>query len=84
MAELLVRNLEPAIKERLKARAKRHGRSMAAEVREILRTAALEKSEEEVGLGTAVAERFKGIGIDLDPFIEELRKEPPNPATFDD
>ena len=36
MAQLVVRNLPDDVKERLKARAKRHGRSLEAEVREIL------------------------------------------------
>jgi hypothetical protein len=37
MAQLLVRNLDPAVKEALQRRAQRHGRSMEEEVRLILR-----------------------------------------------
>jgi len=33
MAQLLVRNLDPAVKEALQRRARRHGRSMEEEVR---------------------------------------------------
>ncbi|MCR9254887.1 MAG: Arc family DNA-binding protein [Alphaproteobacteria bacterium] len=33
MASILIRNLDPEVKERLRRRAKRHGRSMEAEVR---------------------------------------------------
>ncbi len=35
MATLTIRNLDPAIKERLRVRAAEHGRSMEAEVRVI-------------------------------------------------
>jgi antitoxin FitA len=42
MARLVVRQLEDEIKIRLKRRAESHGRSMAAEVREILRNAAMD------------------------------------------
>ena len=37
MAQILVRNVDEPLKKRLQRRAKRHGRSMEAEVREILR-----------------------------------------------
>ena len=42
MAQLVVRNLEDAVKTRLQRRARRNGRSMEEEVREILRNAAHE------------------------------------------
>jgi antitoxin FitA len=38
MSSITVRNLDPALKERLRVRAAEHGHSMEAEVREILRT----------------------------------------------
>jgi plasmid stability protein len=41
MAQLLVRNIEDEIVERLRARAARHGRSVEAEHRELLREALL-------------------------------------------
>ena len=37
MGSITVRNLEPALKERLRVRAAEHGHSMEAEVRQILR-----------------------------------------------
>jgi plasmid stability protein len=40
MAQLLVRDLEPAVVERLKERARRHHRSLEAEARLILTSAA--------------------------------------------
>ena len=39
MAQVLVRSLEPPILERLKSRARRHGRSLQAELKAILEAA---------------------------------------------
>ncbi|HZO86707.1 MAG TPA: hypothetical protein VFB38_00105 [Chthonomonadaceae bacterium] len=39
MPQVLVREVEPAVVERLKQRAQRHGRSLEAELRVILRQA---------------------------------------------
>jgi plasmid stability protein len=39
VGQLVVRNIENAVKARLQRRAKRHGRSMEEEVRDILRSA---------------------------------------------
>lgn len=71
MAQLVVRNLEESVKARLQRRARRNGRSMEAEVRDILRNAAKEKEEPAAGLGTQIASLFRGNGIDFD--IPELR-----------
>nr|WP_254452307.1 hypothetical protein [Roseicella sp. DB1501] len=46
MAQLLVRNLDEAVVERLKARAARAGRSLEAELRDILTTVAKPSKEE--------------------------------------
>ena len=64
MAQLVVRDLDDDVKERLKQRAKKHGHSMEAEVREILRSAVTEIAESSVPLGTRIANRFKEIGFD--------------------
>ena len=82
MAQLVVRNLEQSVKVRLQKRAKRHGRSMEAEVRDILRNAANESEKPSVGLGTRMASRIKGTGIQFE--VEELRGYPVTPAKFDD
>ncbi|HEY1660018.1 MAG TPA: hypothetical protein VGG14_16820 [Candidatus Sulfotelmatobacter sp.] len=80
MAQLLVRNLENSVKARLQRRAKRHGRSMEEEVRDILRAAANEgKNPPKGGLGTEISKIFAKHGLDRP--IEELRGftiEPPN------
>ena len=63
MAQLVVRNIDDDLKERLRRRAKQHGRSMEEEVREILRRAVKSGIREPEGLGTRLAKRFKGIGF---------------------
>jgi antitoxin FitA len=73
MAQLLVRNLENAVKTKLQRRAKRNGRSMEEEVREILRDAAKEETPEGGGLGTRIAAHFRGIGLRKGEEIQELR-----------
>jgi plasmid stability protein len=63
MAQLVVRKIEDDLKERLRRRAKQHGRSMEEEVREILRRAVKVDERGTEGLGTLIARRFKGIGF---------------------
>jgi plasmid stability protein len=73
MAQILVRNLEDRLKGRLQRRAKRHGRSMEAEAREILRNALKEEEASAVGFGTASVALFSGQGIFIDEPIQEIR-----------
>jgi plasmid stability protein len=72
MAQILVRDIEDDVKERLRRRAKRHGRSMEAEARDILRDA-LKAEISSPGLGTRIAARFRGIGLREGEEIQELR-----------
>lgn len=81
MAQLVVRNIEERVKAGLRRRARRHGRSMEQEVREILRDAA--HDEEPVrGLGTAISSLFANAGLASD--IPELRGRAMQGATFDE
>ena len=73
MAQILVRNLEDRLKASLRGRAKRHGRSMEAEAREILRNALNEDETPGVGFGTASVALFSGSGVYLDEPIAEIR-----------
>jgi len=82
MAQLVVRNLEETVKARLRRRARRNGRSMEEEVRDILRAAANEKSHPEAGLGTRIAELFRGTGLHFD--APELRGHSVKPVLFDE
>lgn len=81
MAQLLVRNLEDKTKTRLARRAKRHGRSMEEEVREILRNALREDDTPALGLGTAIAKLFQDAGVEDE--IPELRGHIILPAHFE-
>ncbi|HEV2522909.1 MAG TPA: Arc family DNA-binding protein [Candidatus Acidoferrales bacterium] len=81
MAQMVVRNIEEAVKSRLRRRAARHGRSMEEEVRDILRDAVKEEETSTVGLGTAISSRFRKVGLKTD--IPELRGHKIRPVSFD-
>ncbi|HEX8814342.1 MAG TPA: Arc family DNA-binding protein [Terriglobales bacterium] len=83
MAQFVVRNLENLVKSRLQRRARRNGRSMEEEVRNILREAVSRDQEApNLGLGTELAALFKGIGLKRD--IPELRGHEIKPPSFDE
>jgi plasmid stability protein len=84
MAQLVVRNLEEKVKAKLQRRAKRHGRSMEEEVREILRDATKEERKGDKGLGTEIAELFRGIGLKPGEEITELRGFTLEPPDFEE
>jgi plasmid stability protein len=71
MAQFVVRNIENQVKTRLQNRARRNGRSMEEEVRDILRTAVIEPAIAAGGLGTEIAGLFANTGLTSD--IPELR-----------
>jgi plasmid stability protein len=75
MGQILVRKVDDALKRKLQRRAERHGHSMEEEVRNILRNAVKDESKPEKGLGTMIAERFRGLGL-REGDIQELRIEP--------
>lgn len=62
MSSIIVRGLDPSVKEQLVAQAKRHGRSMESEVREILTKAAQRPN---VGLALMRAAQSTGGWEDL-------------------
>jgi antitoxin FitA len=80
LAQLIVRNIEERVKAGLRRRARRHGRSMEQEVREILRDAAHDEAPAR-GLGTAISTLFAKAGLASD--IPELRGQAIQGATFD-
>jgi plasmid stability protein len=82
MAQVIVRNLEDAVKRKLQRRAARHGQSMEAEIRDILRNAVKDEGRPRKGLGTEIAEMFRGIGLETP--IEELRGFEIKPPKFDE
>jgi plasmid stability protein len=71
MAQFVVRNIENQVKARLQHRARRNGRSMEEEVRDILRNAVIEADFPAGGLGTEISGLFAKTGLTSD--IPELR-----------
>ncbi|HEV7518111.1 MAG TPA: hypothetical protein VGR07_17570 [Thermoanaerobaculia bacterium] len=61
MAQLLVRNLNPDVVERLKARAHEHGRSLQAEVQRILEGASGRRMEEARELADRIRASLVGL-----------------------
>lgn len=82
MAQLIVRNIESSVKERLRARARKHRRSMEDEVREILRNSVNQEDTKVEGLGTRIASLFHENGFDNE--IPELRGYSVTPPKFDE
>ncbi|MDA4894549.1 MULTISPECIES: FitA-like ribbon-helix-helix domain-containing protein [unclassified Microbacterium] len=67
MATITVRGLDDETVRALKVRAAQAGRSMEAEVREILADA-VRGHGDEYGFGTMLRERFRGLGpLDIPP-----------------
>ena len=71
MAQLVVRNLDADVKTKLQDRVRRHGRSTEEEVREILLNAVRDEGSPQPPLGSRVATRFAGLGLEAE--IPELR-----------
>jgi antitoxin FitA len=75
VAAISVRNLDDHVKERLRIRAARHGRSMESEIRAILVEAVREPSDAD-GLFQAMLDRFGEIGgveLELPPRTTPVR-----------
>ncbi len=81
MGQFVVRNIENAVKARLQRRAKRHGRSMEEEVRDILRSAVRAEDAPSGGLGTDISSLFVETGLSSD--VNELRGHAIKPARFE-
>ena len=81
MAQIVVRNLDDDVKAKLQQRARRHGRSIEEEMRDILGNAVKGEESDLQPLGTRLKARFAGIGLDQD--IPELRGQPARPADLD-
>jgi plasmid stability protein len=70
MASITIRNLDDALKARLRLRAARRGRSMEEEAREILRAALNEQHGERRDLASVIRRRMAPFGgVDL-PEVE--------------
>ena len=79
MASLIVRNIDDSLKDKLRQRAARHGRSMEDEVRTILRHSLAAEPLTGADFLKAVRKHFEGLGdveIELPP--REMGREPPS------
>lgn len=74
MPAVTVRKLSPETHRALKLRARRHGRSMEAELRAILDAAV--KPAGEIGIGSALAalgRRFRGVDLEINRDLAPAR-----------
>ena len=72
------------MKDKLRRRAKRHGRSVEEEVREILRDATKREGRGNRLLGTEIAQLFRRAGLKRGEEIHELREIEIQPADFEE
>jgi plasmid stability protein len=79
MSSITIRNLDAAIKERLRVRAAEHGHSMEAEARRILQTALKGASRlPRSNLYERIHARFAALGgVDVELPPREPTREPP-------
>ena len=80
MSTLMIRNVDPTLKERLRVRAAHNGRSMEAELRHILSDVLADEGNQ-LNLAEAIRRRFEPLGgVELDPHPPVPVRDPP---TFD-
>jgi len=79
MATLTIRNLEPTLKERLRVQAAKHGHSMEAEARRILRdTLEAPTLPPEINLYDRIRARIEPLGgVELELPNREAARETP-------
>jgi plasmid stability protein len=80
MASITIRNLDDAVKQRLRMRAAEHGRSMEEEARDILRRA-VGRTHPSANLGETIHRRFAALG-GLEPDLPP-REPMPEPPCFE-
>ena len=86
MATLTIRNVDPEVKKRVRVRAAENGRSMEAELRQIITDAVgnAPDTTQETGrdLAEAIRRRFAPYGgVELDIPPREVGREPPDFGT---
>ena len=79
MASITVRNLDNSLKDKLRIRAARNGRSMEDEARALLRAALAEEEYPSDNLASAIRRRIAPLGgVELPPIQREPSREPPD------
>ena len=79
MDSITIRNLDDALKSRLRVQAAVHGRSMEDEARDILRSALSEARKPRRNLATSVRARFAPLGgVELPAMKRDALRPPPS------
>ena len=79
MSSLTVRNLDESVKNSLRVRAARHGRSMEEEVRQILQNIVAPEQTGQVSFAERVNSRFAGLHVDALPIpARQPARKPPD------
>ncbi|MGD0103113.1 MAG: Arc family DNA-binding protein [Rhodopila sp.] len=79
MTTLTIRNVDPLLKEKLRVRAAHNGRSMEAELRQILNAALTVEGPAEINLAEAIRRRFAPLGgVELESHPRQRVGEPPS------
>jgi antitoxin FitA len=79
VASITIRNLDDALKRKLRLRAAHRNRSMEDEARDILRTALAREPATKGNLADAMRKRFEPFGgIELELPRRERMREPPD------
>jgi len=79
MSSLTVRNLDESVKNSLRVRAARNGRSMEEEVRQILQNIVAPEQAGQVSFAERVNSRFAGLHVDSLPIpARQLARTPPD------
>jgi plasmid stability protein len=81
MSSITVRNLDDAVKNRLRVRAAQHGWSMEQEVRQILQQAVAPEQAAAISFAERVNQRFAGLHGESLPI--PARQMARNPPAFD-
>jgi plasmid stability protein len=77
MANITIRNLDDAVKRKLRLRAAQHGRSMEEEARNILRAALAGAPAQRENLAAAIRRRFGPLGgVELELPPREMGRDP--------
>jgi antitoxin FitA len=78
MTQITIRNVDEAVRLKLRVRAAAKGRSLEAELRDILAHAALEV-EVPLQVGRSIRQRFKRVGgVELDVPARSKARDVPN------
>ena len=81
MTQLIVKNLDDAVQQKLLELAQSRQQTLDEFVGEVLRKVATEREAPEPNLGSRIAKRFSKIGLDAD--LETLPRQSVLPPSFD-